>query len=167
MRRRPGSRARPDGDKSLVGFVVGDVFYAVPIVPVREIVNPGPLTMLPHLPAGVAGVADHRGEVIPIVDLRGRFGLGPSMDQSRCKWVLVLVTGRVVGLIVDQVTDVFGTGGSPLRPAPALGPGEDARGIAGVLARDDKLFFVLDLSKLEALAEAVPADLDSLMGVGA
>src|SRR6185295_15873440 len=117
-------KERPDPNKSLVGFIVGDVSYAVPIASVREIVNPGPLTSLPHLPTAVAGVADHRGEVIVVVDLRARFGLSPAMDQSRTKWVLLAVGERSIGLIVDQVTEVFGTGGDHVRAAPALGAGE-------------------------------------------
>jgi purine-binding chemotaxis protein CheW len=152
--RKKNRKERPDPNKSLVGFIVGDVSYAVPISVAREIVNPGPLTALPHLPTAVAGVADHRGEVIVIVDLRSRFGLGPAMDQSRSKWVLVNVGGRTVGLIVDHVTDVFGTGGEQVRGAPSLGSGEDRRGITGVIPHDGVLTFVLDVDRLEGLAEA-------------
>jgi len=152
-------KERSDPNKSLVGFIVGDVAYAVPIASVREIVNPGALTALPHLPPAVAGVADHRGEVIVVVDLRARFGLGPAMDQSRSKWVLLVVAGRVVGLIVDQVTDVFGTGGDAVRPAPLLGGGEDVRGITGVISHGGALTFVLDVKKLETLTASIPAEI--------
>lgn len=151
-------KERSDPNKSLVGFIVGDVAYAVPIASVREIVNPGALTSLPHLPASVAGVADHRGEVIVVVDLRARFGLGPSQDQSRSKWVLLVVAGRVVGLIVDQVTDVFGTGSDHVRPAPVMGGGEDIRGISGVTSHDGALTFVLDVNRLEALTASIPQE---------
>jgi purine-binding chemotaxis protein CheW len=151
-------KQRPDPNKSLVGFVVGDVSYAVPIASVKEIVNPAPLTSLPHLPLAVAGVADHRGDVIVVVDLRVRFGLGPAPDQSRTKWVLVTVGGKVVGLIVDHVTDVFGTGGEQVRPAPALGAGTDARGITGVISHAGALTFVLDVGKFEALTDQVPPE---------
>ena len=117
------SRHRPDPDKSLVGFLVGSVHYAVPISSVREIVNPLPVTTLPHAPSAVVGVADHRGEVVPVVDLRVRFGLPAAPDSRRSKWILVDIAGRTVGLSVDGVTEVFGTGGAELRPAPALGTG--------------------------------------------
>jgi purine-binding chemotaxis protein CheW len=152
-------RSRPDPNKSLVGFIVGDVSYAVPIGCVKEIVNPAPLTMLPHLPHAVAGVADHRGQVIVVVDLRARFGLGPSPDQSRAKWVLLALGGRVVGLIVDHVTDVFGTRGEHVRPAPVLGTGEEMRGIVGVVSHAGRLTFVLDVDRFEGLAAAVPEEL--------
>jgi purine-binding chemotaxis protein CheW len=155
-------KERPDPNKSLVGFIVGDVSYAVPITAVKEIVNPATLTTLPHLPPAVAGVADHRGDVIVVVDLRARFGLGVLEDQSRSRWVLVNVVGRSVGLIVDQVTEVFGTGGEQVRAAPALGAGDDKRGIVGVISHGGALTFVLDVSRFEALTASVPQELFSL-----
>jgi purine-binding chemotaxis protein CheW len=152
-------KERPDPNKSLVGFIVGDVSYAVPITAVKEIVNPATLTTLPHLPPAVAGVADHRGDVIVVVDLRARFGLGVLQDQTRSRWVLVNVAGRSVGLIVDQVTEVFGTGGEQVRAAPALGSGDDMRGIIGVISHDGSLTFVLDVSRFEALTSMIPQEL--------
>lgn len=147
---------RPDPSKSLVGFVVGTVSYAVAIGSVREIINPTVLTALPHLPQAVAGVADHRGSVIPVIDLRARFGLGPAADQSRSKWILVDVAGQTVGLIVDQVTDVFGTGGDEIRPAPELGAGDDLRGISGVISYNGGLTFVLEVDRLEQIIAKIP-----------
>jgi purine-binding chemotaxis protein CheW len=147
-------KQRPDPRKSLVGFVVGDVAYAVPIVHVQEIVAPLTLTELPHSPDVVAGVADHRGHVIPIVDLRARFKLPKSNDQRRVKWILARVDERTFGLAVDRVTDVFGTGGVEIRPAPSLGGGEDSRGIVGVTSYEGNLVFVLDVSRLYALVSA-------------
>jgi purine-binding chemotaxis protein CheW len=152
-------KERPDPNKSLVGFVVGDVSYAVPITAVKEIVNPATLTTLPHLPPAVAGVADHRGDVIVVVDLRARFGLGVLQDQSRSRWVLVNVGGRSVGLIVDQVTEVFGTGGEQVKAAPALGSGDDMRGIVGVISHGGALTFVLDVSRFEALTSLISKEL--------
>jgi purine-binding chemotaxis protein CheW len=145
------NRNRPDPEKSLVGFVVGDVEYAVPISEVKEIVNPIALTELPHAPPAVAGVADHRGDVVPVIDLRVRFGVDGRRDDRRAKWILVEVAGKTVGLIVDAVTEVFGTGGAELRPPPQLGAGDDLRGITGVTTRDGRLTFVLDVSRLESL----------------
>jgi purine-binding chemotaxis protein CheW len=142
---------RPDPRKSLVGFVVGDVAYAVPIVDVQEIVTPLPLTELPHSPAAVAGVSDHRGHVIPIIDLRARFGLPPQPERIRSKWILLRLEGKILGLAVDRVTDVFGTGGVEIRPAPSLGGGEDRRGILGVTSYEGVLVFVLDVAIFAAL----------------
>lgn len=145
------SRQRPDLQKSLVGFVVGDVLYAVGIGSVREIVNPMPLTELPHAPPMVAGVMDHRGEVVPVVDLRVRFGLPKATDPRRAKLILIDVEGRTIGLAVDRVTDVFGTGGAEIAPAPALGNGDEQRGIVGVTKYDGVLVFVLDVTCFDVI----------------
>ncbi len=153
---------RPELLKSLVGFSVGDVVYAVPIGAVREIINPISLTALPHAPAVVAGVADHRGEVVPVVDLRLRFGVASGVEARRTKWILVEVGGRRIGLIVDRVTGVFGTHGKPLRPAPTLGGGEDERGIIGVTSHEGSMAFVLDVSRLEALTAGLSEPLQAL-----
>jgi purine-binding chemotaxis protein CheW len=148
---------RPDPQKSLVGFVVGDVAYAVPIDHVREIVNPLPITELPHAPPTIAGVADHRGEIVPVVELRVRFGLPTLADPRRAKWILIDVTGRGVALCVDRVTEVFGTAGADLKPAPALGSGDELRGIAGVVSRQDGLTFILDVGEFDVLTSSISA----------
>lgn len=147
-------RPRHDAERSLVGFTVGDVAYAVEIASVREIVAPLPLTSLPHMPKAVVGVADHRGEVVPIVDLRERFGLPRRQEPDRrIKWILVRAEERTVGLVVDSVTDVFGVPSHELREAPALGGGDDMRGIAGVVSHNGGFVFVLEASRFEALTE--------------
>jgi purine-binding chemotaxis protein CheW len=151
-----GKQERPDPQKSLVGFVVGDIAYAVPIASVREIVNPVPLAELPHAPASIAGVADHRGEIVPIIDLRVRFGLAPLSDPRKSKWILIEVEGRGVGLAVDRVTEVFGKGGAEIKPPPELGAGDDLRGISGVTTHDGSLTFVLEIGQFEVLTRPIP-----------
>ncbi|MBK8258387.1 MAG: purine-binding chemotaxis protein CheW [Polyangiaceae bacterium] len=138
---------RTDPQKSLVGFVVGDVFYAIDISVVREIVNPLPITPLPHTPVEVAGVADHRGEVVPVIDLRVRFGLPPTTPSRSTKWILVDGGSNPIGLVVDAVTEVFGTAGGELRPTPQVGGDRHARGITGVTSHNGALTFVLDTNK--------------------
>lgn len=141
--------------KSLVGFIVGEVHYAVPIARVGEIANPLPIVALPHAPTAVCGVADYRGDVVPVVDLRVRFGLLATERTRRTKWIVVDVGDRFVALIVDAVTEVFGTGGAELRPAPALGGGDERRGIAGVTNHSGSLVFVLDPARFGELTEVL------------
>jgi purine-binding chemotaxis protein CheW len=166
-------RQRHDPTKNLVGFLVGDVAYAVRIETVREIVNPSDVVELPRAPDSVKGVASLRGDVVPVVDLRTRFGLPLSRNTRRSKWIVVDVTrsgpaalavqgppstnagGRFVALVVDSVTEVFGTGGEPIRPAPPLGSGDDVRGIEGVAKYAHGLVFVLDVRAFGPLADAV------------
>ena len=167
-------RQRHDPTKNLVGFLVGEVAYAVRIEAVREIVNPLEVVELPRAPLSVRGVASFRGEVVPVIDLRVRFGLGPIDGHRRNKWIIIDVTprarsaahepapvqpaGRFIALVVDAVTDVFGTGGEQIRPAPALGMGDDVRGIEGVVTHGGGLVFVLAVRAWSALAEAVLRD---------
>jgi purine-binding chemotaxis protein CheW len=146
-------RQRVEPDK-FVRFQVGGVAYAVPIDGVKEIVNPLLLTELPHAPGAVAGVADHRGEVVPVIDLRARFGLERSGHPERLKWILVDVQGRTVGLMVDQVTEVFAAKEAELRPAPELGGGEEQRGIVGVTTHQGAMVFVLDVERFQDLTRA-------------
>jgi chemotaxis signal transduction protein len=86
-------RYRHDPFKDLVGFLVGDVMYAVRIEVVREIVNPLPIVDLPRAPESVKGVADYRGDVVPVVDLRERFGLPPGVPSRKTKWIVLDVSG--------------------------------------------------------------------------
>jgi purine-binding chemotaxis protein CheW len=145
-------RYRHDPSKTLVGFTVGDVRYAVPIARVKEIANPLSVVALPHAPHAILGVADYRGEVVPVVDLRTRFGLGLAETTRRTKWIIVEVTGRLIALVVDSVTEVFGTAGAELRPAPSLG-GQDVRGIEGVTTHEGGLVFVLDVTRFRDVTE--------------
>lgn len=165
-------RQRHDPTKNLVGFLVGDVTYAVRIETVREIVNPLDVVELPRAPKAVIGVASFRGDVVPVIDLRIRFALPPFSSPRKNKWIVVDVTprarviahepapapvpGRYVALVVDSVTEVFGTGGEAIKPAPSLGSGDDLRGIEGVASYDNgELVFVLDVRAFNALADAV------------
>ena len=163
-------RVRHDPSKNLVGFLVGDVMYAVRIEVVRVIVNPLPVVALPRAPKSVKGVADYRGEVVPVVDLRDRFGLEATAVTRRTKWIVLDVggkaqpdasdrdraksSGRFAALVVDAVTEVFGLGEKGIRPAPPLGSGDDIRGIEGVTTFGDRLVFVLEASAFSALAAA-------------
>lgn len=182
MRQQPLQRYRHDPSKNFVGFVVGDVEYAVAIASVREIANPLPLVSLPHAPRSVIGVADYRGDVVAVIDLRARFGLPQAEVTRKTKWIVVDVgagapeeatesgpAARMAALVVDAVTEVFGRAGTKLRPAPTLGGGEDVRGIAGVTTHaevdqgktrkgaESGMVFVLDTTRFRELANAVGA----------
>jgi purine-binding chemotaxis protein CheW len=144
-------RGRHDPTKNLVGFVVGDVEYAITIGAVREISNPLDIVALPRAPAGICGVADFRGEVVPVIDMRARFGLPTAPPTRRTKWIVVDLGGRTTALVVDAVTDVFG--GLDIKQPPVLGGGEEHRGIVGVTKHEGVLVFVLDVRRLRDLTD--------------
>jgi purine-binding chemotaxis protein CheW len=145
--------------KNMVGFLVGDTHYAVDILRVREIVNPLPIVAVPHTPAHVIGVADHRGQTIPVVDLHVRFGLPPGELTRRSKWIISDVAGVDAGLCVDAVTSVFGVSAADVRPPPELAVTPAARFIAGVASVEGSLVFLLDLDRIGTE--------DPLLGAGA
>lgn len=147
------SQKRADPAKNLVGCVVGDVSYAIPIAAVREIVNPLPIVELPGAPLAVLGVADYRDEVVPVVDLRTRFGLGAAPVTRKTKWIILRRGEHALALVVDVVTGVFRSG--ELKPPPALGSGDDTRGLEGVTSHEGNLVFVLDAERFEELVAPV------------
>jgi len=111
---------------------------------------------LPHMPMEVAGVADHRGEVVPLIDLRLRFGLDEKRPARTTKWILFNAgLDRSVGIIVDAVTEVFGA--RELRPTPEVGGNRDLRGISGVVTHNGRLTFVLDVGRFIEVADALAA----------
>lgn len=151
--RRRGS----DRDKNLVGFLIGDVHYAVDIRRVKEIIRPLAIVPLPHPPPAVIGVADHRGEVVPVIDVRARFGLPGIGATRRTKWILVTLPGKTVGLVIDAITEVFAAGDEDQRSVPSIGMGDAARGIVAVFGHEGSLVFVLDVDRIGAAAELIEA----------
>jgi purine-binding chemotaxis protein CheW len=139
-------RLRRDQYRSLVGFLVGEVAYAVPTASVREITTPSPVTQLPHLPRGVIGVFEHRGQVVPVIDLRTCFDVAPRALEGRSQWIIVEVDHHRIGLCVNRVTGVFEVGFGGLKPVPELGKGVDPRALVGVANQDHRLTFVLDVA---------------------
>lgn len=139
--------------RNLVAFEVGGVAYAVDIQRVREILRPMPVVPLPHLPAGIVGVVDHRGDVVPIIDLRERFGAVASGQEREVRWVVVTRGARLLGLVVDRVTAVLGTQDAEAREPPAIAAGQRDRGIKAARSIGGRLLFVLDVDTVAAIAD--------------
>lgn len=132
----------------LVTFEVANEEFAVDILAVQEINRMMELTRVPQSPADVEGVINLRGKIIPVLDLRKRFGfpVGERNEQNRI--IVVEVTGRVLGFIVDRVHEVLRIDSSIVEPAPAMVCSIDSDFIAGVGKLDDRLLILLDLTKL-------------------
>lgn len=142
----------PSGTESqqlqLVTFEVAGEEFAVDILAVQEINRMMALTRVPASPPAVEGVINLRGKIIPVLDLRRRFGMpvGERTDQMRI--VVVEVHGRVIGFIVDSVHEVLRISSSIVEPAPAMVCSVDSEFIAGVGKLEDRLLILLDLDRL-------------------
>jgi purine-binding chemotaxis protein CheW len=139
-------------ETSLVGFQVGDVSYAIDIHRVREIIVPMPTLALPHVPASVVGVVDHRGVVVPVIDLRLRFSV-PREPRRTMRWIIATRGDRLCGLVVDRVTEVFTASADARRDVPEIAAGKQVRGITAAYSHRDGLIFVLDPDVLTAVTD--------------
>jgi len=146
---------RKDPSKNLVECIIGEVRYGVAIGAVREIVNPLETVPLASAPTWIVGVADYRDEVVPVIDLRTRFGVQGGSATRRTKWVVVHRGELSFALVVDAVTEVFRSG--EVRPAPPLAAGAEVRSIEGVTTHDGEMVFVLDVARLADLVEPTVA----------
>lgn len=154
---RPGS-----GDLvQLCTFRVGGEDYALDIMRVREIIPPLPVTTVPRAPPFVEGVARLRGEVLPVVDVRKRFGLPATPPTRRTRFLVVVVGRRRLALVVDEVCEVLRLRRAELRPAPALVGLEAPRfflGVAGGVDRRGEPGRLRLLLNVKALLEPVGSD---------
>lgn len=141
------------GVLQLVSFNLGDEEYGVDILRVQEINRMVHITRVPKAPEFVEGVINLRGKVIPIVDLRKRFGLCAKPHDKNTRIIVVDIDGRTVGLIVDGVSEVLRFSMDTIEPPPPMVTGVDAEYIWGVGKLEDRLLILLDLSKVLANEE--------------
>jgi len=153
--RLPGV-SQSDAERKLVEFVIGDVRYGADIMRVREIVNPRQVIPVPSAPDYVIGVADHRAAVVPVVDLRRRFGLAP-IESERAKWVIVDTRGMDTALLVDRVCGVIAVSRAERRDAHPLTDVAQSSWVMDVFGSDGGLVFELDLESVIGDAAEVDA----------
>lgn len=147
------NHAQSDQDVlQLVSFVVGAEEYAIPILAVQEINRMMAITRVPQSPPFVEGVINLRGKVIPVVDLRKRFGMTVRESTGDERIVVVEVQGeaeaRVIGFTVDKVNRVLRIGSDIVEPAPNMASGADSEYVQGVGKLDEGLLILLSLDKL-------------------
>jgi purine-binding chemotaxis protein CheW len=134
----------------LVSFVVGSEEFAVPILSVHEINRMMDITRVPQSPPFVEGVINLRGKIIPVVDLRKRFGMTASDRASEHRIVVVEVSKRVIGFTVDRVNEVLRIPASIVEPPPPMIANIDSEYVQSVGKLEDRLLILLDLDRLFA-----------------
>jgi len=132
----------------LVSFNVGDEQFAVDILRVQEINRMMELTQVPQSPPGVCGVINLRGRIVPVLDLRSRFGLEPSERNDESRIIVVDVRGSTVGFIVDAVHQVLQIDPKIVEPSPSASSSPDGNYIQGVAKLEGTLLILLDLDLL-------------------
>lgn len=139
----------------LACFRVGEEMYALDIMRIKEIIRPQKLTPVPKAPPFIEGVINLRGAVIPVVDLRRRFDQ-PRTDVDRMTRVIICaLSGRIIGLVVDEVAEVRRYSRQEVQPAPRFLQGKGAEFFLGVCRRDDDLVMLLDLEKILSSDEKI------------
>jgi purine-binding chemotaxis protein CheW len=120
----------------------------VDILKVQEIIRMMEITKVPKAPDFVEGVINLRGNVIPIVDLRKRFGLETRDRDKNTRTIVIEINNMIVGFIVDAVSEVLRIPADTVEPPPPVVAGLEAEYISGVGKLEDRLLILLDLDRL-------------------
>jgi len=134
----------------MVGFSVGNEEFCVDILKVQEIIRMMEITKIPNAPDFVEGVINLRGRVIPIIDFGKRcnlYGTG-DVDENHRRIVVVGIGEKIIGLVVDKVSQVIKLEQEQISSTPGVAKGYNSEFISGVGKSGDKLLILLDLEKL-------------------
>lgn len=132
----------------LVTFNLGNEEYAVDILKVQEINRMKEITKVPNSPPYVEGVINLRGKVIPVINLRERFGLPGKENDEHLRIMIMDICGVTMGLIVDSVSEVLRIPSDIVEPPPPMSTGIGAEFIKGIAKLEDRLIILLDMDKL-------------------
>ena len=139
----------------LACFKVGAELYALDIMRIKEIIRPQKLTPIPKAPSFIEGVINLRGSVIPVADMRKRFDQPINAENRKNRIVICSLAGRVIGLLVDEVTEVKSFSRKEIAPSPQFIHGAQADYFLGVARRDDDLIMLIDLEKVLSTEEKI------------
>ena len=131
----------------LVGFIIGEEEYAVPILTIQEIIKPIPWTRVPQTPKYVLGVFNLRGSVIPLIDLRIKFGLPPKNHNDETRFFVLKQDDEVAGFVIDRLTAAIRIKKSDIGPPPDTLASEESM-IDGVGKQEGKILTILRVNKL-------------------
>ena len=129
-------------------FTLGDEEYGVDILKVQEIRGYDTVTKIPDAPDYLKGVINLRGTIVPVVDLRIKFKLAKAEYNSFTVMIILNIAKRVVGIVVDGVSDVMQLSDAQIRPPPELNAGETSNFITGLGTFDNRMLILVDIEKL-------------------
>ncbi|QZA78094.1 chemotaxis protein CheW [Deefgea tanakiae] len=151
-----------DANRELLVFALGKEEYGIDILKVQEIRGYDAVTGIANAPNFIKGVINLRGNIVPIVDLRIKFSLGNVVYDQFTVVIIINVSQRTMGIVVDGVSDVMTLATDQLRAAPEFGSALDTAYILGLGTVEDRMIILVDIEKLMtsadmALVEAVAA----------
>lgn len=156
-RPQSGEGAAAPASLQIVTFSVGDEEFGLDISSITEAIRPLKITALPHMPAFVEGMINLRGMIIPVVDLRKRFGLpGGRSDTKKTRMIITrgalpgaaAGSRSLLGLVVDGVREVTHILKSQIEPAPEAARGKGAEFISGVAKTGERLVILIDITRI-------------------
>lgn len=143
-----GDAGPPRMMNQIVSFKLADEEYGLDIMRVQEIILIGQITQMPQAPDYVRGLINLRGHVIPIIDLRKRFGL-PDAEKCESQRIIVVNVGkRTIGIVVDEVDQVLRVKPEDVEPPPTSVKGIDHEFLCGLVKLEKKLVILLDVERL-------------------
>ena len=137
----------------MVIFELANEHFGVDIADVESIIKMQSITLVPQAPAFVEGVTNLRGSILPVIDLRQRFGFPGQAAGKNSRIVVVTMGGVKVGMIVDAVSEVLRVSEAAIEPPPAMVTSIDSSFITGIAKMDERLIILLDLAKVLSINE--------------
>jgi purine-binding chemotaxis protein CheW len=136
------------GTMQLVSFKLGKELYGIEITKVREIILITEITRIPETPVFLKGLINLRSTVIPVIDLRVRFGLPESDLSDESRIMVIQACGRTIGIMVDAVSEVLRVKHDQIAPPPPTVAGLGRDYLSGLVKLDDRLLILLDIDKI-------------------
>jgi len=142
-----------ENSREMLVFRLGGEEYGVDILKVQEIRGYEKVTPIPRSPDFLKGVVNLRGSIVPVIDLRIKFGMPNPAYDSFTVVIVLRIAGRIVGAVVDAVSDVVQLAPGEIKAAPRLGSIVDSSYLSGVATQDDRMILALDIEKLLSAGE--------------
>jgi purine-binding chemotaxis protein CheW len=139
-------------------FTLGAEEYGIEILKVREIRRYDSVTRIANAPAFIKGVINLRGTIVPVVDLRVKFDLSDVVYNEFTVMIVLALAKRIVGIVVDSVSDVVALAGEQIKPAPEFGSSFDARYLLGLGTVAERMLILLDIEQIMTSDELALCD---------
>lgn len=136
------------GKQQFLSFQLGAEEYGIDILRVQEIRAYEKATRIPNTPAFIKGVINLRGVIVPVIDLRMKFGLDSAEYNEMTVVVVLNVADRTIGVVVDKVSDVLALAAGEIRPAPEFTARVDNAFVRGLATLDERMLIIADIERL-------------------